>query len=366
MSSAPISSPSERRSGAPGALFAEHGRNDPRRLWSPRRAGAPRRSTDTFEIQGGDQLVPRPAGPREIGDVRSPRPIAIAQRSSSGPLTQGQEPVLESVPQGWPTRRNAVPVGRAARGGTEPGSPHRVDGTRAQATLLGPPRRRGRTSQARAACPRADRLRPPDLVGATAMESAPNHVSERQLPESLGRRRRGARRRRGVAQARRPRDRLEDAGLVVHRLKRDQPRARLAPASARSRSAGSSRARSPRRRATTRRAPLAAASASATRVTDGCSRRLVTRSPRGWSRRAPANGRARPRLFASVPPDVKTTSRGGSRRGPPTLRAHLRPPLAPRARSRWMLDGLPHVARAASRMASSDVGSGGVVAFQSR
>ena len=81
---------------------------------------------------------------------------------------------------------------------------------------------------------------------------------------------------------------------------------------------------------------------------------------------SPANAARSARLFASVPPDVSTTSRGSHFASVATAsRASSTRALAARPNA-CTLDGFPHASRAASTMASITAGSGGVVAFQSR
>ena len=158
------------------------------------------------------------------------------------------------------------------------------------------------------------------------------------------------------------RDRLDDARLVVHRLERDEAHAALAERALEVLEVD--RRPSARTRTQRTRARPSRSSASATRATDGCSRRLVDERARlALGERATAARGCSPRC----PPDVSTTSRGSHRASARHRLARVLDARARRAPVRVHARRVAPRRRAAARaIASTTSGSGGVVAFQSR
>ena len=158
------------------------------------------------------------------------------------------------------------------------------------------------------------------------------------------------------------RRRLQHAGLGVHRLHRDEARRPLPQRAAQivqidrsrlgdgqpARPSRGPRARGPRRHAS----PTGA--------------RAGYEPRRGLPPACPANAERSAMLFASVPPDVSTTSRGST---PPSAATASRT-SSTRARAArpcaCTLDGLPQAPLPPLAHRVDHVGSGGVVAFQSR
>ena len=314
---------------------------------APRRARArvqPGNATfDTCGARGARRAVDARAGGDAQADLPRARRAAARERQPPGRRDQ--------------RCRAATASPAAATGSTVPGR-------RPRSWL--PPRSTGASGRPGARDERADRLRAADLVRREAPRvGLVGHVVA--APERLHRVDVHARARRDAPSPIASRDRLDDARLGVHRLQRDQRARRLSRG----------RARDPRGRATPSgqhaqpphpRAPLALEGLRDARDRGvlEAARREHAAAPLSRPRTRPENALRSARLFASVPPDVRTTSRGSHRASFATAsRAVLdaRPGHAPDA---CTLDGLPHASRAASAMASTTSASGGVVAFQSR
>ncbi len=358
MSSSVVSSPSEKRtldvaaSASPIATRTADGSAVPALQALPRGDG------DAFEVEGGDELGAVPAGE---GDVRR-RGASRGARGSVDPRagSEAQEPCLEAVAQG--RRPPAIATGPTGHGAPRRRAPRRPPGRWCRVARRAPGCRRGAPA----------RWRRPGCVIRAPIDFGPRILCAARLRVSAS----------GATSAVRPnactastctrvpvrrataiasRDRLDDARLGVHRLharRAARPPLRAPPRGPRDRAAPSGRTRTHRTRARPSRS-----SASATRVTDGCSSRLVTSDPAPRPRRRSAAPGCSPRCPPEVKHDVARVAAGQS--GATASRASSTQARAARPVA-CTLDGLPHASRAARVIASTTSGSGGVVAFQSR